>query len=337
MSNSNDLPYTHPVVSGVALRRRVEALRRRDQEIKSRLAEPLKQLWQPERALVGGAAPSVFEALQVRFPNFSHVIEYWLLCATVSTKTAQPFQSQPVLLIGAPGLGKTYFAAETSRMLGLDYFEINLSTVTGGFVLNGNSLQWHEACPGYIAKSIAKSRIANPVLMMDEIDKASNEGRHGVMGGFYPLLEPHTAKRYRDECLELELDASLVNWICTANYPKNIPAPLLSRMKRFLIEQPQPQHMPDVLRSIYQHILSSSAIGKLLNPELPDATMVRLERCSPRLARMALEDACAKAVLRDGDTVLPEDLNIPESKPPKQPAKEPPKKPPFGFIPGGQS
>lgn len=75
-----------------------------------------------------------------------------------------------------------------------------------------------------------KSRYANPVLMLDEIDKVSSDSRHNPLGPMYSLLEKHTAKRFVDEYLGVPFDVSNVIWIASANYVERIPEPIRSRM-----------------------------------------------------------------------------------------------------------
>jgi ATP-dependent Lon protease len=309
---SSDLKIV--ITSKDKLERRVQELKRRDEGVKARMAPILKQLWNPERRLAMGADNSVFDDLQKRFPNFSEIIEYWRLQATISRRLGTAFQSAPVLLGGDPGLGKTFFANEAARALGLHYAEVNMSTVTASFVLSGGSLQWAEGSVGFIAKSIAESPIANPVLLLDEIDKAAGGYKYDPLGVFYPTLEKHTAIRFKDEALELELDASHVNWVMTANNIENIPTPILSRAKLFQIVLPTKEQMPLVIRNIYAGIRNIEAYGRLLDEELPEETVELFEGMSPREVKRKLNEACCKAFLDSRSIVMPEDILVEQSK-----------------------
>jgi ATP-dependent Lon protease len=296
------------------LERRVQELKRRDEGIKARMAPILKKLWDPERNLAMGPEFTVFDDLKTRFPNFSEVVDYWSLQALISRRLGTSFQFSPVLLGGSPGLGKTYFAFEAAKVMGLEYAEVNMATVTASFVLSGGSLQWSEGSIGFIAKSLADSKIGNPVMMLDEIDKATGGYKYDALGPFYPLLEKHSAKRFKDEALDLELDTSYVNWILTANNVQNIPAPIVSRAKVFHIELPTREQMPLVIKNIYAGIRNAEAYGNLLDEMLPDETVAVFDGLSPREMKRKLTEACSKVFIDERSTVMPDDVHVEQSK-----------------------
>lgn len=292
------------------LERRVQELKRRDESIKARMAPILKQLWNPQRKLAVGADNSVFDNLNTRFPNFFEVIEYWRVQAFISRRLGTHFQSAPVLLGGDPGLGKTYFSHESAKALGLHYAEINMATVTANFVLSGGSLQWNEGSVGFIARTIADSPIGNPMMLLDEIDKASGGYKYDPLGPFFPLLEGHSAKRFKDEALDLELDTSHVNWIMTANNVQNIPSPILSRAKLFHIQQPTREQLPFIIKNIYSGIREGEPYGQLLDENLPDEILGMFDGVSPRVIKRRLTEACSKAFLADRSTVNLDDFEF---------------------------
>ena len=300
-------PLTISIVSRDAVIQRVNELRGRDADAKARVGLCLRKLWNPDRDLIQGAEPQVFDDLQTRFPNFDLVIDYWRTEAMVSRKLGLAFQPQPVLLGGLPGLGKTFFASEAAKVMGLYFSEISMATVTAAFVLGGGSLQWGNGVPGFIAKSICLSQVGNPLLLIDEVDKAM-EGNYNPMGPLYPLLERHSARRFRDEALELEMDASHIIWVATANEIHHIPEPIVSRMKYFDIRKPTPVEMETIVNSIYAGIKERESYGKLLDAVLPADTIQRLTDLLPREARKTLEEACKRAIGQNRVVVLPEDI-----------------------------
>lgn len=304
-----------------AVEKRVHELRNRDSSIKSRVGPALKGLWNPVKPCAMGADSQVFEDLAYRFPNFIEVIHYWKSVAMVSRKTHQPFESQPILLGGPPGLGKTYFAAEAAKAMGLHFEEMSMATMTAGFMISGMNLQWAEGSPGFVASSLAKSNMANPMLLFDEIDKVS-DSRYSPLGAFYTLFERHSAKRFKDEALEIELDASHVVWVATANEVSHIPEPLLSRMKYFEIRKPDTSAMLNIIHNIYQIILKESTYGCLLDEQLPEDTLDILIEFEPRSAKKLLEEACMRAISVDRSMVTSKDVNLITL----------PKKPSIGFI-----
>lgn len=153
--------------------KRINELSRRSSDLQSRLAQPLKKLWDPIRTLATVDNLNVFSEMYERFPNFSEVIQFYEINAIALKRLDQPFEAIPVLLQGDPGLGKTYFVSELARVLGLCFYEISLATTTANFIISGGSTQWGEGSIGFVANSLINSEIANPLFLIDEIDKSS--------------------------------------------------------------------------------------------------------------------------------------------------------------------
>lgn len=300
---------TIQIASVEAVRSRVDKLRYRSEEIKGRLAEVLIDLWNPERILKEIDPTVDVASLKYGYPQFAEVINAIDNNIYVSSLIEGPFHMSPILLQGNPGLGKTYFVKQLADVLGLPYFEISLATITASFTLSGGSLQWAEGTVGELAKIIARSTVANPIVLLDEVDKCMNEARYNPSNVLYSLLEPHTAKRFKDEALELELDLSHVIWICTANYPELIPAPILSRMNVFEITLPAPKQMQQVVNHMYGQFRSQSAYGRFLAEALEEDVIEELAHLSPREIRINLEESSLKAVRRGSQSISVNDLS----------------------------
>lgn len=290
------------------IKNRVEELKHRSDDLKSRLSNSLKKLWNPERTLRTVSPNIDFESLRLRFPQFDEVIDFYESSVITLAMLELPFETPPVLLLGDPGLGKTYFASELAKLLNFPFFEISMATATSSFSLSGGNLQWSEGSTGFICDTLAKSEVANPVILIDEIDKSSQEAKYNPLNVFYGLLESHSAKRFRDEALEFELDASKIIWIATGNYMHNIPAPIQSRMRIFEIRQPDNLSMQSVVKSIYRHIVDNKAYGKLLDTSLDDAVIDNLSKQSPRAVRLAIEEGAFKAIRNHRRIILVNDL-----------------------------
>ncbi len=288
--------------------KRVQELSKRSDDIKSRLATTLKKLWLSERQLAMVTNLEVFSDLKIRFPNFIEAIELYQANAIALTRMGLHFEAPPLLLAGEPGLGKTLFASEMARLIELPFFEISMATMTASFALSGGSLQWGEGAVGFIANSIADSKFGNPFFLIDEIDKHGHGEKFNPLTPLYSLLETHSAKRFRDEALEIDLDASKVIWIATANYLENIPQPIISRMKVIDIKRPDAHQMKDVVASIYSNFRNSKAYGQLLDPNIHENAMDLLRMKSPREAKLAIDEGCLKAICEGRSTLLPKDL-----------------------------
>jgi ATP-dependent Lon protease len=286
----------------------VNSFQSKSDELKGRVYEVLKNLWNSKRPHSPIMNEIPFETLYPAFPQFKEVIRYYELQAAVSRKLKRPFHASPVLLLGDPGLGKTYFASELAGLLELPYFEISLATATANFAISGGSMQWGEGRPGMIIDAIAKSQVANPIILIDELDKAKGDERFSAISPFYSLLEPHSAKKYRDEAIAIDVDASHVIWIATANEEIRIHSPILSRFKRFDIKQPTPDEMLGVIDSIYAMLRKQNECEELLSPDLESGIKVQLANMSPRQVRISLNEAITSALLSDRSSLIPDDI-----------------------------
>jgi MoxR-like ATPase len=146
-----------------------------------------------------------------------------------------------MLLLGEPGLGKTYFAKKLAHALSTGFEFVSMSSLTAGWVLTGASAQWHNARPGKVAQTLIEGEYANPVVVLDEVDKAGGDARYDPMGALYSLLEPDTAAHFKDEFIDVDMDASHILWVATANDESVIPEPILNRMNVYSIERPDPE------------------------------------------------------------------------------------------------
>jgi ATP-dependent Lon protease len=290
------------------VRTRVSELKDQSREIRARLAPLLKKLWDPERELKIVDNLKGFAELRERFPNFSEVVDLFEANAIALSKVNQPFEAQPVLLCGEPGLGKTLFANELSRSLGLPYFEIALSTITASFALSGGSLQWENGNVGFVAKSLVDSEVGNPLFLIDELDKCTDGSKYNPISSFFSLLERHSACRFKDEALDISIDASKVVWIATANDMNNVPEAILSRMHVFDIERPDASGMRSVITSVYESLRRAKPYGVLLQQELDDGVINALTHLMPRGVRQTLEDAMLKAIMADRKFIIVDDL-----------------------------
>lgn len=293
---------------------------RRDASHKSRLRDELdslseEPLWKPFSRIHSNTLEKL-DALEAGFPNFSMVVR---LCRTNITlcNLEKPgiLQLPPMLLSGPPGIGKTLFMESLSKALSTPFFSLDMSTISTGFIISGGTSAWSDSKPGFISESLRKSTSANPIVMLDEIDKVSGSLQFDPLAPFYSLFEEHTAKRFVDEFLEIPMNASGVIWVATANYPEQIPAPIRSRMRVIEISPPDESQAAAVARSVYQSILVENRWGKHFNPALNDDVLRTLVALPPRQMRQSLREAMGQAVLRSGDHHRPVNLiekDIPE-------------------------
>ncbi|MBD9529767.1 AAA family ATPase [Paracoccus sp. PAR01] len=140
----------------------------------------------------------------------------------------------PLLLDGPPGIGKSHFGRKLGEVLSAPTTIIEATGENASFGVVGSQRGWGSTHPGRLITTILERRIANPVMVVDEIDKASsvtsNKGlAFGLPEGLLPLLEPLTARRWSCPYYQVRFDMSWVIWVLTSNDYRLLPAPLLNR------------------------------------------------------------------------------------------------------------
>jgi ATP-dependent Lon protease len=261
-----------------------------------------------ERFQVKPSGLPAMEHLYDELPNFTEVLDDVKRQLALCQDSLDSLEITPMLLLGPPGIGKTHFAREISQLLGTGLGFISMSSLTAGWVLSGASSQWKGARPGKVFETLVDGQYANPVMVVDEIDKARGEHAYDPLGALYSLLEHDTAQAFTDEFAEVAIDASQVIWVATANDERSIPEPILNRMNVYEVRTPDPDAARAIALRLYQRLRGEHDWGRRFDDQPTDSVLDRLAAMAPREMRRAWMTAFGNARLDGRSTIELADL-----------------------------
>lgn len=210
---------------------------------------------------------AIINSLRDEFPNFETAIDV-LEAALALSIDDHEYTIPPLLVHGEPGIGKTTFSMAIADHFGVSFDMVSAGSLQAGFDLTGSSSHWNNASAGRVVRLLADSNSASPVLLIDEVDKIGGDERWSPVNTMLDLLEPRTARRFRDEALQLQFDASRMIVLMTANDLRSVPAPLLSRSQVVEIKPLTTEQRFAIVRS-----LVDKHAGDL---DIDDATVIRI-------------------------------------------------------------
>lgn len=251
------------------------------------------------------------DLLEAEMPNFRQVVATVRRLLALQVAGDSSFYLPPMLLAGDPGVGKTYFAMRLAKLMGTGFDLVSMEGASSPMSLIGLEQHYYTSSPGKVFDVLVQGQSANPVFVVDELDKASSEARFPPANALYQLLESETAKRFCDQsCLQVKLDASRISWVVTANDLSAIPVPILSRLSTFHVPSPSRSERVHIAGTIYRDLRQQMPWGKRFGAALPQRSARTLADVagSVRPMKSLLRLACANAYLRKSSSVEPGDI-----------------------------
>jgi ATP-dependent Lon protease len=264
----------------------------------------LKDILGPLKSVINAALPLVVvpplhkarNTLMFEFPYALDVIDF-ALADLVGRATVR---LRPLLLVGDPGGGKSRFARRLGEVLGLSVWREDASRADGA-VFAGTDRRWYSAEPCHPFLAVAAGRIANPLLLIDEIEKAGTRSDYGRLWdcllGFFEI---ETSARYPDPALQTNLDLSQISYLATANSLDPLPGPIRDRMRVVTFPKPSADDLDALLPAVIADLARERGLDQRWMPQLDGveyaAVTVNWRGGSVRRLRRIVE-----AVLRERD------------------------------------
>jgi ATP-dependent Lon protease len=227
------------------------------------------------------------EALSAAAPTFSQVSGVVLRAIALSMQTGTPLSIPPLLFLGPPGVGKTFFSRSLAQALGVPYAEYSMALSDDPGELVGHSLSWRGARPGLVARTLIEGWSVAPVLLVDEVEKTQWSNYGNPLDPFHALLEPESARTFRDAYLDIPLRAERILWFFTANEIDTLRSSLIDRMTVVAVAAPNEAQRAAIIRSLYSRFIAPFQ-GRL-DPNFADEVIEAIADATPRTARRFIE------------------------------------------------
>ena len=322
MGSGNELVAMQPAPARIPIAQmrslyRIDEVEKRLDKLPPREHETLRSTYErmlekgPQRFQVKPSGVPAMAHLYDELPNFADVLDELRRQLALCADSRDGLELTPMLLLGPPGIGKTHFARRVAQLLGTGLGFVSMSSLTAGWVLSGASSQWRGARPGKIFETLVDGDYANPVVVVDEIDKARAEHAYDPLGALYGLLEHDTAGCFVDEFADVSIDASQVIWVATANDARAIPEPILDRMNVFEVQAPDRDAARAIALRLYHAMRAEHDWGKRFDDEPSPAVLDRLATLAPREMRRAWMSGFGNARLAGRDRI--DEIDLPEA------------------------
>jgi len=263
----------------------------------------------------------ILDRLDNKYPHFSNVTDFLRNRMRLNALKQHPVLSfgGNLLLNGPAGCGKSSFMIELAESFEAKFVSVSCAAATNGFDLTGLSAGWGNGKAGKIHAVLADERCPNPFVLLDELDKTGDDNdRHSFTGALFGLLEKNNAKKFTDEFVGVEMDASMINWFGTSNDTTYMDSAILDRFTVLQVSAPSKKDLLKIIPQIFRQIILEHELQDVFSTTMNDAIVNKLstqEHISIRRIKSSLETALANAAVRvkkDGKKVFLTTEDLPE-------------------------
>lgn len=196
------------------------------------------------------------------------ILEYMSVIKLRAARNEGIVRAPIICLVGLVGTGKTTFAYALSEALGRPIARIPFGGLGSARDLRGESRLHLEAQPGYVIRALCDSGVKNPIILLDEIDRVTEEARADIMGVLVELLDPSQNNRFLDHFIDYPVDLSEVMFIATANNTGNLATAVMDRL--------EPIQMPSYSDEEKTHIAQEYLFPKALEAAGMDPALITI-------------------------------------------------------------
>ncbi|MDX8407900.1 MAG: AAA family ATPase [Mariprofundaceae bacterium] len=280
---------------------------------------------------------TIMDEMDAQYPHFAAVTQFLrqrMTFALAGDAPALRFGAN-ILLNGPAGVGKSSYLMMLSERLGTAFASFSCAAVSNGFDLVGLSAGWGTGKPGKLHDLLVEQACPNPIILLDEVEKAVRDDKGNFAGTLFGLLEKNNARTFADEFIDVKMDASHINWFATSNDASRLDPAIADRFTILDVRTPDEAQLKAMMPQIYHGLIEEHRLHKAFSDCLPDTVIDMLagsDGVSIRKVKRRIEAAMACS-LQGRNAQQKRQLRLRDfSETPGTSANEPEKRRPIGFI-----